>query len=277
VAAKVISFDEGEKPTEKQDQVFKGENEVETLPVTLWEDLTATKERRSHGICKGAAMAGVQLLQANFSPAMAGYNLHIERDGSKHKVVAGKYMTRGSLVLPVPLDNPNGLAVIDETKTKHPYGVWVKVKEANPEAQGLPFPAFVSEHKYLITPEFKLPKKPERDGTDYEWTDKERAHPFWAITRSDDIEKINCELTSSRVQMVVALDGPPRRPAASRTLVCTVPVIHNIRPMKVNDAVVLKWEMKEKKVHEKKAQTWQTDAINIIAAAKGVKRKAVAE
>jgi hypothetical protein len=47
--------------------------------------------------------------------------------------------------------------------------------------------------------------------------------------------------------------------------------------MKVNDAVVLKWEMKEKRVPEKKPQTWQTDAIKIIAAAKGVKRKAVAE
>ena len=98
-------------------------------------------------------------------------------------------------------------------------------------------------------------------GEAHEWKVQDRAHLFWLIPRSHDEATWNCEIFHIELTMANAVAVPGQLTVA-RAFQVSVPALHNTRPIKEGEQIILKWP-KPKSVGDKKkkpsGQTWLTD------------------
>ena len=108
--------------------------------------------------------------------------------------------------------------------------------------------------------EFKAP--PSVEGKPPVAARNDNIHPFWAITRLEKKDdEYNCILQSEHTTVVVAcnphqIDKEPMTESYN----VRIPYITNIKPLKADEKLVLRWDVVAKKKPESKGATW-TDVL----------------
>ena len=151
----------------------------------------------------------------------------------------------------------------------HPHAVTARYTFA--PSGHLPRKSFL----FYITPEFILPKVPAVAGDALERIPRHSPFIFWAVPRSGNSEKCNCEIKnivvhlSTVVSFVEATAHAGSDPDLTWSYV-DVPAIVNTRDIAAGEEIVLKVDLPAPKPKPQKLKTWQTDVA--AAAAKKPKK-----
>ena len=158
--------------------------------------------------------------------------------------------------------NSNSIVETTKLKCQHPRAVKVVLTEstdADQERSCENWPEFLLRTEFMVTPELSLPKSPAIAGDAHVWKLNDYGHPFWVIPRDDDDKKWNCEVFHIGVTQAYAVPGTELKACSARAFNVTIPALHNTRPIKVGEAIVLKWpKPKEVPKLQVQAPTWRS-------------------
>ena len=109
---------------------------------------------------------------------------------------------------------------------------------------------------FLLSPELSLPKPPTVAGAELQWSRTHAPLVFWAIQRSHEEDKWNCQLVPTPCHLVLVANMSE---TVNHTASADVPSIVNVRTIMKGDEVVLQCAPPPPPKQQKRIMTWQSD------------------
>ena len=251
---KVIAFDSDGNPLGGQDARSKKQPKPEEIPVADWLELKSVQDTNAAFCARSIVASVLQVVQAAYVSKILELKVKVMRCKGVVTVVAEEDINKRSLAIPVAAMNAS--SIVSAGMCSHPRAVNVMLKENAASDARKRWPEYLPARDYMVTPELSLPKTPSMEGGAYDWKVNNCSHLFWVIPRHHDDQQWNCEIFNLEVTQAHALLMPDKT-SATRVFNVSVPALRNTKPIKKDEAIVLKWpKPKDPPKKDTKTTTW---------------------
>ena len=253
IMPRIISFDEHGQPKNSQEVLLLSAGpKLETMVVEEWLNMAEVQTKLLAARAKSTVHASIMALASATMPLVLP-KVRLERLGSALRVMAVVDLTKGALLLPCLIIGNN----LMETSL-HPHAVRLQylVHDANGNV--------AQKYTFDVSPELQLPRS-AADGETLAFGQQHSPHLFWAMKRTHEDIKWNCEVHNVLTQAIVATSFQSNAEFQNQrchgvNAVVEVPVITNGRTVRAGEELMLRWRAPPEKERKEKKRDWISDA-----------------